>query len=108
MAFHSFHGYYTEEQSVGNPYEIDVVAELALASTELDDDLDNTINYEDIYQICKQRMAKPQRLIETVAHQILADLRSQLHHQATYTVEVRKLNPLLGGLVGYASYEVSG
>ncbi len=108
MQFHSFHGYYTEEQSVGNAYEIDVAAEMKFDSRTLQDDLDNTINYEEIYAICRAQMAKPQRLIETVGNLILHDLKSKLQPAAIFTVTIRKMSPLLGGLVDHALYEVSG
>lgn len=108
MQFHSFHGYYAEEQSVGNAYELDVLVDLKTMSANLNDDLSNTINYEEIYQICKRQMAIPQRLIETVGNLILADLRNELGTLVTYTVRIKKLSPLLGGLVDHALYEVHG
>ncbi len=108
MQFHSFHGYYTEEQSVGNTYEVDVLVDLDLINRDLGDDLDNTINYEEIYQICKREMAIPQRLIETVGNRILKELKNTLEPGVVYTVSIRKMNPLLGGLVDHASYEVKG
>ena len=108
MQFHSFHGYYREEQSVGNAYELDVLVDLNTLAEDLNDDLNNTINYEEIYQICKHQMAVPQRLIETVGNHILRDLKSKLGAAVTYTVRIKKLNPLLGGLVDHAVYEVKG
>jgi dihydroneopterin aldolase len=108
MQFHSFHGYYTEEQSVGNQYEVDVIVDVSMKPEMLSDTLENTINYEDIYQVCKQQMAHSQRLIETVAHNILTALKDQVDRHATYTVEIRKLNPLMGGLVDHALFEVTG
>ena len=108
MQFHSFHGYYTEEHSVGNNYEVDVIVDIKLSQDLLQDDLDKTINYEDIYWICQRQMSKPRRLIETVGNSILKELKSNLNTSATYTVCIRKMNPLLGGLVNHALYEVSG
>ena len=108
MRFHSFHGYYAEEQSVGNNYEIDVYIQLDLAMNGLDDDLTNTINYEMIYEVCKTEMDVPKRLIETVAQNILMALRTKIGATGQCKVTIRKLNPLLGGLVDYALFEVEG
>ncbi|NND32937.1 MAG: dihydroneopterin aldolase [Saprospiraceae bacterium] len=105
MRFHSFHGYYAEEQSVGNNYEVDVIIQTELDLHTLSDDLTNTINYETIYGICKDRMIKPVRLIETVAKSILDDLCG-LPEVAHCKISIRKMNPLLGGLVDYALVEM--
>ncbi len=108
IRFHSFHGYYAEERSVGNDYEIDIEVELVIDPEELADDLSNTINYEQIYQICKDEMNKPCHLIETVTHNILDRLKRDLDENAHYRICLHKLHPLLGGLVDRASIEVEG
>lgn len=108
MRFHSFHGYYTEEQSVGNDYEIDVIAEAIIDQEGLEDALENTLNYEQIYHICRDEMNTPVRLIETVAYQILERLKEELSSNARYTVVIRKLHPLLGGIVDHAMIEIKG
>ncbi|MBK8505664.1 MAG: dihydroneopterin aldolase [Saprospiraceae bacterium] len=106
MRFHSFHGYYTEEQSVGNNYEIDVTIVTNISMHDLQDDLHNTINYEMVYKICKTQMEIPRHLIETVAHEILQGIRSKIEIAGTCKVSIRKLNPLLGGLVDHALIEI--
>ena len=106
MQFHSFHGYYAEEQSVGNTYELDVIAESDIDLETLDDQLENTINYEQIYVICREEMATAQRLIETVARRILHRLVAEISHSAQYTIRIRKKHPLLGGLVDHALVEL--
>lgn len=108
MRFHSFHGYYAEEQSVGNNYEIDVYIQLNLSMVSLEDDLTNTINYEMVYEICKAEMEVPKRLIETVAQNILTGIRAKIGDVGQCKVSIRKLNPLLGGLVDYALFEIEG
>ncbi len=108
MQFHSFHGYYAEEQSVGNNYEIDIIAEKSWPTGSMEDQLENTLNYEDIYSICQDEMSKPRRLIESVADSILDRLKNQLDDAARYTVVIRKKHPLLGGLVDHAMVEVRG
>jgi dihydroneopterin aldolase len=106
MRFHSFHGYYTEEQSVGNNYEIDVTIATDISMQYLHDDLHNTINYEMIYKICKTQMEIPRHLIETVAYDILQGIRSKIGKIGNCKVSIRKLNPLLGGLIDHALIEI--
>lgn len=108
MRFHSFHGYYAEEQSVGNNYEIDVTIKTDLALADLNDELSRTINYEMIYKVCKVEMDQPRRLIETVALGILEGIRQKIGSQGSCKVTIRKMNPLLGGLVDHALIEIEG
>ncbi len=103
MKFHAFHGHYAEEQSVGNDYEIDVVATLQSSLGSLDDDLSQTVNYEQVYEICRNEMACNRRLIETVLSNILHRLKAELSAECHFEVQVRKMNPLLGGFVAYAA-----
>ena len=106
MKFHSFHGYYAEEQSVGNQYSVDVWIETNLQLEKLDDVLENTINYEEIYQICKREMDSPKRLIETVAQQMCKQLRERFARAEHIKVRIKKMHPLLGGLVNAAVVEI--
>lgn len=106
MRFHSFHGYYTEEQSVGNNYEIDVTIVRNITLHDLQDDLHNTINYEMIYRVCKTQMEIPRHLIETVAHKILQGIRAKIGTAGSCKVCIRKLNPILGGLIDCALIEI--
>lgn len=106
MEFHSFHGYYTEEQSVGNNYVIDVVVELPVSPDQMKDSLERTVNYETIYQICQAEMDDPRHLIETVADSIIAKVGGLAPKGSEVWVKLRKRNPLLGGLVDHAMVEL--
>ncbi|MDH3650939.1 MAG: dihydroneopterin aldolase [Saprospiraceae bacterium] len=107
MEFHSFHGYYTEEQSVGNSYLIDVTIQFPIAPSEMNDSLNKTVNYESIYQICKEEMDVPRHLIETVADDILKQIVQLAPIQSVVSLNLRKKNPLLGGLVKHAMVELT-
>ena len=102
MQFRAFHGYYAEEQTVGNDYEVDVIIASELDGLGLDDDLNNTFDYEKIYQICVRHMNFPQNLIETVAKSILGEVVEASPFPAHVTVVIRKLRPQVGGAVDYA------
>lgn len=106
MEFHSFHGYYTEEQSVGNNYVIDVIVELPVSPHQMKDSLERTVNYEAIYQICQSEMDDPRHLIETVADSILVKVSGLAPRGSKVWVKLRKSNPLLGGLVNHAMVEL--
>lgn len=122
MLFHAYHGYYPEEQMVGNQYQVDVYLETGIQKVHPSvvlptDDISTTVNYETIYNICKLEMKKPVKMIETLAGNILRKIKTYyggLEQEEDYKVIVKhvrvrvtKFNPPLGGKVACAYVEVS-
>ena len=107
MQFHSFHGYYTEEQSVGNEYELDVILQLDKSPLEMKDRLEQTINYEVVYSICTHHMSEPSKLIETVAQRIIDEIRRTFSDLLRIEVTLRKKAPFLGGIISHAGVQLT-
>lgn len=108
MQFWAYHGFYEEEQLIGNDYVVDVYIDTVFTKAAVDDDLYQTINYETIYLICEAVMRKNAKLLEAVASKIAIDIRHQFKNIKEMKVRVKKLNPPLGGRVDAAFVEVSG
>ena len=53
MHFFAHHGFYEEEQIVGNNFVLDVYMDTETSRAAVADDLYSTINYETVYFICK-------------------------------------------------------
>lgn len=96
LRFYAFHGFYPEEQVLGNEFFVDVHchADHALG---LDDDLAGTVNYEVLYTIVGEEMKVARKLLEAVAEAILARVRSKYPFLSDVRVEIRKMNPPFGG-----------
>src|SRR5690554_5457345 len=97
LRFFSHHGFYPEEQILGNEYFVSIELSFPLQNTTLNDDLKNTINYEDLYEIAKKEMNSPQKLLETVASNILNKALTQSDDIEQIKVTVCKINPPFGG-----------
>jgi len=105
--FFARHGYYKEEQILGNYFIVDIEASFEPQNTSINDDLNNTLNYERLYQIAAEQMEHPQKLLETVA-QTIADNTLQLFpYIAKLQVTVKKLNPPLKGKVAASSVTIN-
>lgn len=91
----AFHGLYPEERILGNWYILDVLVE-SESQPNFSDDIVNTIDYSQIYAICKQVMAKPVDLLETVAESIAQKIRAELSHEVAVLVQISKENPPMG------------
>ena len=103
--FFAFHGYYKEEQKAGCNFVID--AEVQLKSFDSNEDrIDDTVNYETIYNIIKVEMSNTQQLLETVVFNILQKFQSNLNNITKAKVRMEKIGPQLGGKVDKAVVEM--
>jgi len=102
MRFFAYHGYYEEERILGAHYNLDVTVEVNFTKAGLNDELSDTVNYETIYEICKEVMSVPSKLLEHVVTQIELKLTEYYPSIQGVDIVLEKLNPPLGGAV-YAS-----
>jgi len=104
LQFYAYHGFYKEEQKIGNQFIIDAQVELK-SFDAFDDNIHDTVNYEDIYAICKEEMDNTQKLIETVAFNIICKVKD-LDNVTGGEIAISKLNPKIGGTVKAARVEM--
>jgi 7,8-dihydroneopterin aldolase/epimerase/oxygenase len=105
MRFHAYHGFYAEEQTMGNDYIIDVYITANTGLAAATDDLYQTINYETVYDICKIVMREKTKLLETIVERIIVGLKHQFSNIQQVKVRIRKVTPPLGGQVDFAVVE---
>ena len=99
MEFYAYHGVYEEERKIGGKYIVDVLVYTNAIDAELHDDLNGTVNYEQIYKVVEQNMQQPVKLIERLARTIMDDIRLFVVKEDTIRIKIRKLNPPLGAKV---------
>lgn len=96
--FYAYHGYYPEEQVLGNEFTVDMRVTFdkeGLGGTP--DELEHTVNYEQLYEIAKTEMKQPRKLLETVVETMLCRVRSTFPFVLSIEVSVTKHNPPFGG-----------
>ncbi|HEY4327662.1 MAG TPA: dihydroneopterin aldolase [Mucilaginibacter sp.] len=99
--FFAYHGFYAEEQKIGNRFLVDVEVSF-LSSTNLKDDkLNNTIDYEQLYQMIEGQMKQTRKLIETVAQAIVDQIKDTYPVIEKIQISIKKLTPPLKGKVEY-------
>jgi len=108
LQFYSHHGYYKEEQVLGGKYVVDIYMQLDLTEASATDQLNKTINYEQIYQITKHEMEAHSKLIEHVCKRILDAIKKQFPQINSIKVRVSKHNPPLKGNVERVFVELEG
>ncbi|MEH6305167.1 dihydroneopterin aldolase [Olivibacter sp. CPCC 100613] len=95
--FYAYHGYYPEEQVIGNEFYLDIICSLSNPTINSNDLLAETINYEELYRIAKEEMSQPKKLLETVVESILNTVKMSFHEINEIEVSLRKSNPPFGG-----------
>jgi len=103
LELHAFHGVYPHERESGNWFEVDISVDTNIMEGAIDDDLDKTVNYETLYQIVREEMNKPSKLLETVAEKIVGRVLDDLHGVQVVELKIAKLNPPIGGKCKKAS-----
>lgn len=106
MEFYAFHGVYEEERTKGGKYVIDVLVHTNAEKAEMYDDLDGTVNYEQIYKAVEQNMLQPVKLIEHLARKIINDIRLFVVKEDTIRIKIRKIHPPLGAKVEASVVEI--
>ncbi len=104
--FFAYHGFYPEEQVLGNKFVVDIEVDYNFGSKD-EDNIADTVDYGRLYAIADKQMKQTRQLIETVANGIANDIKTQFPLTDKIMVSVKKLNPALGGKVDYSRVVVN-
>jgi dihydroneopterin aldolase len=106
MEFFAFHGHLPEERLLGNYFYVDVTAEADLSKAIETDCLEDTVNYQQLYEAVKREMEIPSRLLEHVAGRIVRALYAAAPGIKRLSVKVTKQHPPLGGKTESAAVQI--
>ena len=109
MRFEGKHGVLEFEQTTAQPFEVDAELYLDLGPAGRSDDIELTIDYREVFRICREVVEGPSfRLIEavaeTIARRILTELRAAPISEGV--VRVRKPRVALPGSIDAAMVEI--
>ncbi|MGA0559222.1 dihydroneopterin aldolase [Larkinella sp. VNQ87] len=108
LEFFAYHGFYDEEQKIGNKYSVDITVTADLSEPARLDRLSTTVNYGELYTITHEAMQRPARLLEHIAHNIIEEIRKRYPQVETVEVSVSKFNPPIGGVCHRAKITLRG
>lgn len=94
MEFYGYHGVFSEETKLGQRFYVDLTAYLDLAPAGKSDDMEESINYAEIYYTIRSIVeGKPYKLIESLAENIASELLETYTKINELTVSVIKPHP---------------
>ncbi|KON66566.1 dihydroneopterin aldolase [Peribacillus butanolivorans] len=98
MEFYGYHGVFPEETKLGQRFKVDLTVEADLAKAGKSDELEDSINYGELYEVCKGVVeGKPFKLVEAVAEEIASELLNKFSSIEKCTVKVYKPDPPIAG-----------
>lgn len=103
MEFFAHHGYYQEEQKIGNKFAVDITVVTDLSDAAEHDVLEETIDYESLYKIIRHVMSEPTKLLEHLGKRIIDTVFEEFSQVSSVEVKVSKYNPPVGGICQRAS-----
>ncbi|MBR1769395.1 MAG: dihydroneopterin aldolase [Bacteroidales bacterium] len=108
MEFYAFHGCFEQERKIGTHFSVDISFDCDSTLAEQTDRVEDTVDYSKVYLTVKEEMEKPSHLLEHVARRIINRVKECFPSVRDIQVEVKKLNPPVGGKMDCVSVELRG
>jgi dihydroneopterin aldolase len=107
MEFYGYHGVYPEENKLGQRFIVDLELYLDLHPAAKADDLEQTINYAEVYQLCRTILEDERfQLVETIGQRIAEAALRQFHLLDEILVRVTKPDPPIPGHYDSVAVEI--
>ncbi len=103
MEFFAYHGCFKEEQVIGTKFNIDLFLTVDTNLAETSDNLQDTVNYQEVFKLVKKEMQITSKLLEHVGRRILDSVKAAFPQIEKVTIKIRKMNPPLGGKMDFVS-----
>ena len=82
---------------MGNTFEVDITVKTNFHKAAIDDQLSETIDYEDLYTIVKEEMEISSKLLEHVVQSIVDRVINEIKGIKWVKVQLAKMNPPIKG-----------
>ena len=106
VRFHAFHGVLPQETAVGADFVVNLRLGYDISRAMQTDDVGDTLNYAEVYELVKHQMDVPSKLLEHVAGRIVDAVRKAYPAITFIDLELTKLNPPMGADCRGAGVEI--
>ena len=96
MKFYAYHGVLPQENLVGANYYIDLKLKTDFSRASQTDDLSGTVSYADIYQVLKDEMQAPSKLLEHACQRMAQRIFNDFPTIEELDIKLFKENPPMG------------
>ena len=106
VRFYAFHGVMPQETQVGGEFLVSLRVGYPIQTAMETDDVADTLNYAELYQLVKREMEIPSKLLEHVAGRIVKAIGEQFPKVSSIHLKITKKNPPMGADCDGAGVEV--
>lgn len=106
LRFYAFHGVMPQERITGGEFVVNVRVKYPVDKAVETDNVADTINYAEIYEIVKREMNVPSCLLEHVAGRIGMSIFDEMPDVEAVDISVTKSNPPFGADCSGAGVEI--
>lgn len=107
LAFYGYHGVMLEENTLGQRFRIDLECGIDLAAASKSDDVEQTINYAELYALVKEATEDTRfKLIEALAQHIVDRLFSSYEQIEWVRIRIRKPEAPIPAVAGEFAIEL--
>lgn len=96
LRFHARHGVLPQERATGGEFIVSVRAKYLFDKALESDNVDDTINYAEIFEIINKEMLTPSCLLEHLAGRIGRSIFNRMPMIESLDITVEKTNPPMG------------
>ena len=108
MVFYGYHGDLPEEKTLGQRFVIDLVLTLDIAAAAASDDLHKTVDYTQVYRICRETVEKDRfKLIETLAAHVIDRVLLACPIVERVDIVIKKPSVPIAGILDHVAVETS-
>lgn len=108
MVFYAYHGVYDSEKELGQRFIINFKAELDYIQAAVTDDLEQTVNYGEVYKKIEEIFkAKKYNLLESAAYNIIKALFINFPRLKFIEIEIKKPAVPIEGVLAEAAIKMS-
>lgn len=106
VRFYAFHGVMPQERKVGGEFLVDLRVGYPIEAAMQSDEVADTLNYAELYQLVKAEMDVPSKLLEHVAGRIVRKIQDKFPKVSSICLKITKKNPPMGADCDGAGVEV--
>jgi len=106
MEFVCRHGCLPEEKAEDNLFTVDFCGVYDMGKAAASDSLEDALDYGEIYDVIAAEMAVPANLLEHLCARICDAIRKRFPALESFSVEVAKSNPPVGGKTAWSKIKM--
>lgn len=107
LCFYGYHGVMEEENRLGQKFMVDAVLYVDLKEAGSSDNVNDTVNYADVYEIIKYHTTQIKyKLIEALAQNIANDILKKHSRVQEIEIAIKKPEAPVNGIYDYFGVEI--